>query len=1159
MQYEAEKSTIREKESIQADEEEKDLSKPSSLFPLFPLSNSSLVSQESPQSQWLSNTSFTTDLSIINQTLSSQNETLELQEEEEEEEEVLPTTSPKPSYSLLNPSSSDSEDTKRNKKNKKKKSKHKKKKSRETLQEDRNASRKRGVRAWEGSDTKPSKDYYVDCRGDHDNLAFGSLYRMDVARYKSIRPNELCGLHFQFLGRWKQWDSLLDGDQDTDVLDDKLRSGGRYWSTKYSVLERHKDFKRTRVVTFPDISDFSEFVPLSSVDDEPGAMTDSIEESWEEEVLRRTRDFNKMSRESPHDVQVWLAFAEFQETIASKQPQKAARLQTLEKKISILEKATELNPDNEELLLCLMKAYQSRDNKDVLIERWEKILVQRSGSFKLWREFLHVIQGDFSKFKVSEVRKMYAHAIQALAASCGKLTRQDHQTSRPIKLGNDIVQLEYGLVDTFVSLCRFEWQSGYHELATALFQAEIEFGLFCPSLLLTEQSKLRLFEHFWTGNGARLGEDGALGWSAWLEKEEENRQKVIIEDSSQEKEGSWTGWSKFPPTDNGTSKNAEGLRDVVAGDGVEEDLEAEDVQQEDDVELLLKKMGFHVEDEAECEVKDACTWTRWSEEELSRDCEQWMPMREKSGAPGDPLYKEGEDQLLRVVLFEDISEFLCSLSSEEARFSLVTQFIDFFGGKVSQWVCTNSPSWMAKILSLETISDSILDDLRKVHESMIQVENSPGSFSLESLLGNSLDISSRTTMMKFLRNAISLCLTAFPRNYVLEEAALVCEELFMTQMNSHTCSATPSRALAKSLLKNDRQDLLLCGVYARTEAAFGNIDLARKVFDMALSSISDPLDFQSNTPLLYLWYAEMELPHSPGEGLESSSLRALHILSCLGSGVKYSVFKCQPSSPQLLRARQGFKERIRTLRATWARGEIRDESVAFICSAALFEDLTSGQAAGIGVIEEAFSMVLPERRSQSSQLESLYNYYIKMLQKHYKQSKPSRVYDSVLQGMQTYPYNPKLFAAFIEMGCLYTVPNKLRLIFDEFCHKKPSVIVWLFALSYELGKAGSQHRIPALFERALADDRLQNSVILWRCYIAYEIEIACNPSAARRIFFRAINACPWSKKLWLDGFLKLSSILSAKELSDLQEVMRDKELNLRTDIYEILLEENIKS
>jgi len=132
---------------------------------------------------------------------------------------------------------------------------------------------------------------------------------------------------------------------------------------------------------------------------------------------------------------------------------------------------------------------------------------------------------------------------------------------------------------------------------------------------------------------------------------------------------------------------------------------------------------------------------------------------------------------------------------------------------------------------------------------------------------------------------------------------------------------------------------------------------------------------------------------------------------------------------------------------------------------------------------------------------------------------------------------------------------------------------------------------------------LCSSVVLWRCYIGYELNIAHDPSAARRIFFRAIHACPWwglvfkisylspklqsykggtnvffllllqvvviiiiwfifvnvctrSKRLWLDAFLKLNSVLTGKELSDLQEVMRDKEINLRTDIYEILLQES---
>jgi hypothetical protein len=56
------------------------------------------------------------------------------------------------------------------------------------------------------------------------------------------------------------------------------------------------------------------------------------------------------------------------------------------------------------------------------------------------------------------------------------------------------------------------------------------------------------------------------------------------------------------------------------------------------------------------------------------------------GLPGDGTPDgEADEQLLRVILFEDVNEYLFSLSSGEARLCLISQFIDFFGGKISQW------------------------------------------------------------------------------------------------------------------------------------------------------------------------------------------------------------------------------------------------------------------------------------------------------------------------------------------------------------------------------------------------------------------------------------------------------------------------------------------
>lgn len=117
-------------------------------------------------------------------------------------------------------------------------------------------------------------------------------------------------------------------------------------------------------------------------------------------------------------------------------------------------------------------------------------------------------------------------------------------------------------------------------------------------------------------------------------------------------------------------------------------------------------------------------------------------------------------------------------------------------------------------------------------------------------------------------------------------------------------------------------------------------------------------DVQQSSSLLYFWYAEVEIAHNSSQSSDSR-LRAIYILSCLGNGARYSPFTAQPSSVQILRARQGFKDRIKLLSSTWARGIVEDHSCAVICSAALFEELTSGWAPALEILEHSFTMVLP--------------------------------------------------------------------------------------------------------------------------------------------------------------------------------------------------------
>lgn len=52
--------------------------------------------------------------------------------------------------------------------------------------------------------------------------------------------------------------------------------------------------------------------------------------------------------------------------------------------------------------------------------------------------------------------------------------------------------------------------------------------------------------------------------------------------------------------------------------------------------------------------------------------------------------------------------------------------------------------------------------------------------------------------------------------------------------------------------------------------------------------------------------------------------------------------------------------------------------------------------------------------------------------------------------------------------------------------------------------------LQALFERALSAKQTQQCALLWRAYIGYELSRG-RPEAARRVFLRAIHACPWCK------------------------------------------------
>lgn len=1011
-----------------------------------------------------------------------------------------------------------------------------------------------------------NKDYQLDAHGDRDILVYKSLYRKHVPlfyrhqiRIWSSKQGKSIGSIFSFIHM----------EEEDAIMDEKLREG-RYWSAKFASLERRKDFRRLKILI--DSSKHRagkhsplDFVPLEDSNAQEESEYRLQEESWDGYIIRKTKDFNQLTRERPQDESLWIAFANFQDELIKAASKKAAVQQAVEKKIAVLEKALEVHPCSEDLWLLFLNTCRRKDLASALLSKWESAIKHIPWSYRLWRAYLHFRLGEFSLFTVSSVRKTYIHALQTYLAA-HNLKGQAGKTEDSSRS-----EMEQNLVSLFVDLCRFEWQTGHHEFAVGLFQAQIEYCMFSPSLDVTERSKKRLFNEFWDSGAPRVGEDGAVGWATWLQEEEEWIQKALAKDQADdvlgdEKEtGGWTGW--YEPIVDKERQEGEPMSStdgpVIEGDA---DTEVKDIDDDEDAEIkgnetnehdeamLLERLGLSFDAGQELEVKDPVTWRRWSEKEHERDSEQWLPVRlskltvKATHDEGGPEAGEEDEQLERAVLFEDIQECLFSLETADARLNLIFHFTDFCSGPYPQWCCSNSSKWIERMEALEDLFGPFLKELESGEKDGV----------FQKLVGGVEWMHESEGRCNFLANSLLLLRPLFSQNFWLEEKLLTVEGHRTAKSNGSTGTSGP-RVLAKRLLKNDRQAVLLLGAYACAEASAGNLEVARRVFDTTLASLNSlPAEIQVYGPIVYELYAEMELSQtSNSSGREYIHQKVLHILSCLGSGIPYTVFKGDnlAKATDILKAKHGFKEQIQIARKRRNQAYLSDQFRSFVACAAMFELLADGLGGAVSVFEESFAMSLPGKLEQNLQFELLQFKYINLLEEHKQSLKPTHLRRTILRGLAHYPSNPQILGAYIRCSSHSRGTNDLRRFFDDVLLRNPSTVLWLFAISIELGRLGSGPRIHSLFEKALETMNTQQSVVLWRCYMAYELEVRGDKDAARRVYFRAIHACPWSKLLWLDGFKKMSTLLSAKELSDFQDIMREKELRLRTDVYEILLED----
>lgn len=264
---------------------------------------------------------------------------------------------------------------------------------------------------------------------------------------------------------------------------------------------------------------------VKRVEQDPDLVQDDEEEegeSFQDYIRTRTIQFNRDLDKRPHDVQLWLQFIEFQEEAAfgldtgttASEKAKSSKGSISDVKLSIFEKAMDLNPDNEELMLGYLTCGAEVWETKTLLREWDTLLKSHPDSIRLWSEYINLRQTNFASFSFGHCVDVFADALKTLNNQL-----RVFQNKRMESNYDDRENIESLMIYMMLRTCLFMKQSGYHERAIAILQASIEFNLFQPQLfnisLNKQTEKLNSFADFWDSEVARFGEEGALGWNEY--------------------------------------------------------------------------------------------------------------------------------------------------------------------------------------------------------------------------------------------------------------------------------------------------------------------------------------------------------------------------------------------------------------------------------------------------------------------------------------------------------------------------------------------------------------------------------------------------------------------------------------------------------------------
>lgn len=973
----------------------------------------------------------------------------------------------------------------------------------------------------------PQEAYRLDSSSDYANLQYSALYSGDIATYRRRFGGQCLGLGPHQAIEWTDNRGKKEAKKNKENVTRYFTSSvPQNDSCLYLASQQHT------TNNIPRQSHAPFFMALESTSASREIDKDEEEESGGHEftsevfLTQQTAMYNRALQEDPRNVGLWMEFLAFQQEArvwgkgekGAKQTKTVKGLRALnERKLAIFERALEHNPTSQELLVGQLELLREMGREpEAVLKQWRDLVFRMPNKPLLWLKYSEFCRMQFSTFSMSSITAIYQKSITTLTAILEGVMKSH---SPEPNTTNHLLAL-------FAQFCHCLAAAGQNERAIACYQALVEYNLCCPPNIsptdgssFTYKQKIAFFEPFWDSGAPRLGEKGAVGWSQWMQtsQNQQTAKPLSLIDA----------------------------HFLAHSESVQACFNTEDTVEQQDPELSL--IAGHP-------LSDA-----WLHLENYRQQEDALPYRGPEEDLTDPE---------RAVLFEDVSQFMFTVSDAHLQLKIVLQYLHFLGALTLGASCLDNlphllsshlhcaldalPTYTSPVgrTKLASPSHHFLAASHLYLHSFCGVASGYISVSTADLLqqyDQTEHPSPPPSMWCFISTTCNQLLSLLPDPQMQTVVALVWIhfELSLVVPALHNRAEVKSKdtrhrvkavqKLVKSLLKLDshRNNLSLWDCCAQLELLLVGRQEAQALYKTVLSQ------YVIVTPQLlplYQHYCEvlmgltMPLSTGPASPLPSDLSRALQITVCVAEG-KYTKPDHAHSVPpsHVLRARHLYEQKA-----------VLEGPCSFVICHAYFEYLSRGIEFACKVFDEYTSAVeslLPSHSTDEDKLRTLLVdlrhvcfYQVHLLLHHMdSRSMPPTLLWSTLERMLTsFPDDPYLLSAYTDSQQPLYLMGKLRKYFDTSAPKAQTALPWIHALRAEVARykriqeggveegtdapAGLVNRIRALLNRAIQSVNGRGCPLLWRLAISFEVH--CIHDTVRHVQYTSKYVCMHACERW---------------------------------------------